>query len=64
LNVTISSNSFFGGKRLTATLSLQPIAIIDAEPDPNNTVGFGLAKASTLQEAGLPCNWCGWNCNK
>jgi hypothetical protein len=32
-------------------LSLQPIAI-DAEPDPNNTVSFGLS-SSTL-EAGLP----------
>ena len=49
LNVTISSNFIFGGGQRSnfATLSLQPIAIVDAEPDPSNTISFGLS-SSTL----------------
>ncbi|TDE05912.1 hypothetical protein [Flavobacterium sandaracinum] len=54
LNVTISSNFIFGGGQGSnfATLSLQPIAIIDAEPDPSNTINFGIS--SNTLEAGLP----------
>ena len=59
LNVTISSNFIFGGGQRSnfATLSLQPIAIVDAEPDPSNTISFGLS-SSTL-EAGLPATGVG-----
>jgi hypothetical protein len=59
LNVTISSNFIFGGGQQSnfATLSLQPIAILDAEPDPSNTISFGLN--STTLEAGLPATGVG-----
>ena len=59
LNVTISSNFIVGGGQRSnfATLSLQPIAIVDAEPDPSNTISFGLS-SSTL-EAGLPATGVG-----
>lgn len=54
LNVTITSNFIFGGGQRSnfATLNLQPIAIIDTEPDPSNTINFGISSSSL--EAGLP----------
>jgi hypothetical protein len=59
LNVTISSNFIFGGGQSSnfATLNLRPIAIIDAEPDPSNTVSFGISTSSL--EAGLPATGIG-----
>jgi hypothetical protein len=38
-------------------LNLRPIAIIDAEPDPSNTVSFGISTSSL--EAGLPATGIG-----
>jgi hypothetical protein len=58
LNVTISSNFIFEeGKVLTLPLNLRPIAIIDAEPDPSNTIKFWNFDSSL--EAGLPATGIG-----
>jgi hypothetical protein len=54
----VSSFLLGGGQQSNfATLSLQPIAIIDAEPDPSNTISFGIS-INTL-EAGLPATGVG-----
>ncbi|WP_040473687.1 hypothetical protein [Flavobacterium frigoris] len=54
----ISSFLLGGGQRSNfATLSLQPIAIIDAEPDPSNTISFGISTNNL--EAGLPATGVG-----
>ena len=59
INATLPTNFILGGGQGSsfASLSLLPIAIIDAEPDPSNTINFGIS-ASPL-EAGLPATGAG-----
>ncbi|MGO4819846.1 MULTISPECIES: hypothetical protein [unclassified Flavobacterium] len=55
-------NTFlFGGGQGSnfAVLDLQTIAIIDAEPDPSNSISFGISTSN--MEAGLPVTGAGGN---
>ncbi|SHJ84431.1 hypothetical protein SAMN04487911_1449 [Arenibacter nanhaiticus] len=55
---TYNPNNYTNGgdkKYTTAQISLQPIALIDVEPDMDNTVNFGIPEGG--MEAGLPVSF-------
>lgn len=59
INAADPNTFLFGGGQGSnfAVLDLQPIAIIDAEPDPSNSLNFGISTSSL--EAGLPVTGAG-----
>jgi len=55
---TYNPNNYTNGgdkKSITAQISLQPIALVDVEPDPDNTINFGVPEGGL--EAGLPVSF-------